>query len=177
MRVYLYAAGFAVGLIVGWQVQSWRYGEELANIRADLARAREAAIDEARKIEAIRADNLVLAELLEHERNKEAEVIERVITEEVVRYVQTPGARAGGVDAGGVRLINAAAGGGVSKVGAAARPIDDADPSPGAVARAECHSGGGGVLGDPKLWHSPPVCEPAYLFAGLDHRGAEPGEN
>lgn len=171
LGIGMWVVMFACGAAAASQVQMYRYERQLSDMRESVTAARNAAIENARMFESARADKLALAEALEHERNKAADIVERVITEEVVRYVQTPGAHSGGVNVDGVRLINAAAGGRMSEAGESPRPLDGITSAPRAAARSRCDLRRGGLIGHAELWEVSAVCEPAYLLAGVDKSG------
>jgi hypothetical protein len=128
VTVYLQivAVTLAVGFLAGWQVNGWR---EDAQLNAIHTVAQEAA-QEAR--EAVASQELAVdqaqhtAALLAVERERKSKVIERIVTNEVIQYVQTPAAAECGVDARGVRIINAASHSGASGDADTAGSLDGA---------------------------------------------------
>lgn len=105
----VYALIAAIGFGAGWKVNGWRHdAADLARMEADQI-AIQAAAEKARKIVELRQERTDIAAQLEIERNKETRVVERIVTDEVIKYVQTPAATQCAVDADGVRIINAAA--------------------------------------------------------------------
>ena len=108
-KLATYALTAVIAFGVGWQVHSWKAdAADLARMEADQA-AIEAAAEQARKVVELRQARTDLAAELEIERAKEARVVERIVIDEVIKYVQTPAASQCGVDADGVRIINRAA--------------------------------------------------------------------
>ena len=83
----------------------------MAEYKNTLLEAEKKARDDVKKIEALRETAINAAGQLAAERVKKNKIVEKVITNDVIRYVQTPGAAKCGVDADGVRIINAAAAG------------------------------------------------------------------
>ena len=57
-RSLIPVAAFAVGLLLAGAVQGWRYGEQIADIRAEQAKAVTAAVTEAREEEQRRINSL-----------------------------------------------------------------------------------------------------------------------
>jgi hypothetical protein len=98
-----------IGFGTGWKVQGWRKDSEIAEIAADIQAATDKARANTKRIEALQAQAADVAAVLEVERNKAARVVERVITNDVIKYVQRPGSQSCGVDSDGVRIINASA--------------------------------------------------------------------
>jgi len=122
--IYLYPALFALGLAAGWYGHSLVSDAEIAQLHSAASEAREKSIMDARKIEALLDDAVVTAAALDAERKRKAKIVETVITEEVIKYVQTPGSRNCAVDSAGVRIIDAAAAGRVPENPAAATRSD-----------------------------------------------------
>lgn len=91
-RLLVAGAMLGVAFIVGWTVQGWRMGEDMAQYKLDLAEASKALEKSEREREQAlqaRSDAVaqsILADLAaEHAQG-------RVIEKEVIRYVQVPGA-------------------------------------------------------------------------------------
>lgn len=111
VKCLILSAALAVGFTAGWQAQGWRKDAELlqvqqvaqkaAQVARDAVAAQEAAVDLAQRT----------AAELAVEKRREAKIVERVITNDVIKYVQTSGAGRCGVDGHGVRIIDAAASG------------------------------------------------------------------
>lgn len=100
-----------LGFCFGWAVNGWRKDAEIGAINAEYAVAVEAHVAAVRAREdAVVAAQQVEAELAV-ERERKNKIKERVITNDVIKYVQTPGAYKCGLDAAGVRLLNRAASG------------------------------------------------------------------
>ena len=98
------------GFLTGWWVNGWRHDAiALARMESD-QRAIQAAVEQAKKIAALREERFDTAALLDIERNKKARVEKEIVTNEVIRYVQTPASRECGLDSDGVRIIDRAAG-------------------------------------------------------------------
>ena len=57
-RILIPAAAFAAGLLVAGTVQGWRYGEQIADIRAEQAQAVTDAVTQARAEEQRRINTL-----------------------------------------------------------------------------------------------------------------------
>lgn len=115
LRIAIYAAIAAAGFAAGWQAQGWRHdADELARMEAEQASIQQAAT-RARELVNQRDARLQLAAELDAERQRNARVVERVITNDVIKYVQTTGAAKCGLDANGVRIVNTAAAGRVSE--------------------------------------------------------------
>lgn len=109
LKLAIVALSAIVGFGTGWTVHGWmRDSADLAQLEAG-QKATEAAVAEAKKIVALRQANTEAAAQLEIERNKETRVVERLIVDEVIKYVQTPAASNCALDANGVRIINASA--------------------------------------------------------------------
>lgn len=110
-RLASYALILVIGFGIGWKVNGWRHdAADLARMEAD-QKAIQAAAEQARKVADLRAQRTEIAAQLEIERNREARVVERTVTNDVIKYVQTPAAAQCGIDPDGVRIINAAASG------------------------------------------------------------------
>lgn len=113
--LYLRLAAYVVVALIafgtGWTVQGWRKDGEIAGIAADAQAATDRARANTKRIEALQAQAANAAAVLEVERNKQARVVERVITNDVIKYVQKPGSQSCGVDGDGLRIINASAAG------------------------------------------------------------------
>ena len=110
LSIGLLAASFAAG----W---SWRDAiadKDAARTAQEAAQAQTKASERLRKIEQLNAENAALVAQNAALRNQEREVITNTITNEVIRYVQTPSATVCALDADGVRIHNAAASGDVS---------------------------------------------------------------
>jgi len=107
MAVYALIAALCFG--AGWKVQGWRKDNQIAAMVSQAQAARHAALADARALENAQAARAEVAAALEVERNKEARIVERIITNDVIKYVQKPSSQSCGVDADGVRLINASA--------------------------------------------------------------------
>lgn len=115
LKLVTYALAVAVGFGMGWKVNGWRYdAAALAEMEAEQA-AIEASAEQARKLlEAqvqLRDERLQAAAVLEVERSKQAEIVTREVTRDVIKYVNSPGAAVRCLDADGVRILNAAAAG------------------------------------------------------------------
>lgn len=99
-----------VGFGIGWKVNGWRHdAADLAQMEAD-QRAIQAAVEQAKKVQALREANTEAAAQLEIERNRQAETVVKEVIRDVIRYVQTPAASDCGIDGIGVRIINQSAG-------------------------------------------------------------------
>ena len=110
LKLAIYALVAAVGFGAGWKVNGWRYdAADLAQMEAD-QQAIEAAVEQAKKVQALREANTEAAAQLEIERNRQAETVVKEVIRDVIRYVQTPGAAHCGINGNGVRIINASAG-------------------------------------------------------------------
>ena len=124
MRALSYAFCVVVGFGVAWQISSWRHdASDLAAMEAE-QQAINQAVERERKIVELRDARLQVAAELEVERDRKAQVQERIVDREIVKYVQTPGADRCALDAGGVRILNLAAGVGVPGDPGAAASID-----------------------------------------------------
>lgn len=96
---------------MGWKVESWkRDSQDLAQLEAD-QKAIQASVEQSKRIIAERQSRIETAALLEIERTRTARVVERVITNDVIKYVQTPFAAKCCLDPAGLRIINSAASG------------------------------------------------------------------
>lgn len=120
----------SVSFLVGWQVNGWRKDGQIHEINVAAQESAEQARKQVEAQEVARALQHSITAALDVERQNEAKVVERVVVNEVIKYVQTPGAAQCGVDATGVRLINTARSGRVSK------DADSAGPSDAATGRA-----------------------------------------
>ena len=136
IQAQIIAAGVVLAMAfgAGWEVNGWRKD---AQINAMQGRALDAA-DEARSknriIESLQDHRARIAGELEVERQKEAEIIERIVVTEVIKYVKTDNAIQCGMDDAGVRVHDIAASGRVSETTTTTSPPDD---SPGGVTNAE----------------------------------------
>jgi hypothetical protein len=99
-----------LGFLAGWQVNGWRHD---ALALADMAleqRAIDASVAQAKLLIAERKAKTDTAALLDIERTRTAKTVERTVTNEIIKYVQTPAAtNRCGLDSAGVRIINTAA--------------------------------------------------------------------
>ena len=134
IRLALLALTLSVGFSAGWAVQGWKLGEIISATEARAAAAREDAADLAERIEQLRDTNARSVAELEQVRNRKREIVERVVVNEVIKYVQTDDADRCGLDAAGVRIHNIAATGELPEdAGPAAEP----DGTAGKVTAAE----------------------------------------
>lgn len=109
-KLATYALAVIVGFGMGWKVNGWRHdAADLAQMEAD-QRAIQAAVEQAKKVQSLREANTEAAAQLEIERDRQAETVVKEVIRDVIRYVQTPAASDCGIDAVGVRIINASAG-------------------------------------------------------------------
>lgn len=129
MRIAVYALIALFGFGMGWKINGWRHdAADLVEMEAE-QRDIEQAVERERKIVELRDARLQVVAQLDVERQRKAQVEERIVDREIIKYVQSPGAARCALDAGGVRIINLAAGN--------AMPLDTrADASPDAEARA-----------------------------------------
>ena len=79
----------ALGFGTGWKVQGWRKDGQISAIHNDLQKAKDDARAERERVEALQRDAEIVAAELDAERRKKAKTVERVVTKEVVKYVQT----------------------------------------------------------------------------------------
>lgn len=132
----LFAAGVAIiaSFWVGWEWRDRSADVQMSDLRRDLADANAEASESARMAERLSQERATLAAEAEALRNQEREVVTRTVTEEVIRYVQTPAATECGPDYEFVRIHDTAAAGRVpgsadpaAEPDAAARSITNAD--------------------------------------------------
>lgn len=98
------------GFLSGWWVNGWRHDAiALERLESDQM-AIQAAVEQAKQIAALRDERIETAALLDIERSKKARVEKEIVTNEVIKYVQTPASRNYGLDSDGVRIIDRAAG-------------------------------------------------------------------
>ena len=105
--------GVSLAFAGGYQVAAWKYGQEIAETRVEHLDAVADAADQARKTEEIRrtlSDSIAANDAL---KNRRREVVERVVTKQVIKYVETDNARECGLSADGVRIHDTAARGAV----------------------------------------------------------------
>jgi hypothetical protein len=84
---------------------------KLTTLRLELAQAATTASEQARELERLTAAQVALANEAEALRSQEREVVERVVTNEVIRYVQSPNAGLLTLPAEWVRIHDRAAAG------------------------------------------------------------------
>lgn len=76
----------------GWKVQGWRMGEDMAQFQKELAEARaDAETAEREKEQALQARSDAIAAAILADMDAE-QARARVVTKEVIKYVQVPGA-------------------------------------------------------------------------------------
>jgi len=138
VNVAVYALIAALCFGAGWKVQGWRKDNQIAGMVSQAQAARHAALADARALENAQNARQEVAAALEVERNKEARIVEKVITNDVIKYVQRPSSQSCGVDADGVRIINASAASRMPEATDTAR-APDASPA-AATAAAVVHS-------------------------------------
>lgn len=109
LRAAICALLVGLGFIGGWKFNGWRKDAQIFAMQQQTQTDRENALINMKQIEDEQRARLSIASELEVERAKKAKVIEKVITNDVIKYVQTPGAARCGIDANGVRIINHAA--------------------------------------------------------------------
>lgn len=128
-RNWRLAALALVGLVVfgsGYRVASWRYEGKIQRQRAEQLEALQANAKLVAELEQARVS---LSESLAREaalKEQEARVVEKVVTQEVIRYVETDNARHCGLSADGVRIHDAAARGELPEAASAASGSDAA---------------------------------------------------
>ena len=110
----------------GYQVAAWRYGKKLATEHARHLEGIAENTAQARRIEQLNSEKANAVAALVALRAKKRETVERIVTQEVIKYVETDNARECGLSAGGVRIHDAAARGAVPE---AAEPAAVADGS------------------------------------------------
>lgn len=98
------ASGFA-----GYQVAAWKYGEKIAEHKLEHLQAVHAAKVQADKINALRLEHTNDIATIHALQNQEREVVERVVTKQVIKYVETDNAQQCGLSADGVRIHDTAA--------------------------------------------------------------------
>jgi len=110
VRLAILALIVTGGFLCGWWVNGWRHDAiALARMESD-QRAIQAAVEQAKKIAALQDERIETAALLDIERNKKSRVEKEIVTNEVIRYVQTPASRSCGLDSDGVCITDKAAG-------------------------------------------------------------------
>jgi len=114
-------ASFGLGCKVGSALKD----RQIIALQAKAQEAREKQLANLRAIEQEREAKEAVAAALEIERSKQAQVIERTVTRDVIKYVRTPAAAVPCLDDAGLRIINAAAR--VPDIEATGRP--DAKPA------------------------------------------------
>jgi hypothetical protein len=102
-------AAVVIGGLCGYKVASWRYGEEISETRAEHLSAVAKANEKTRQIDSLNAKLTQSAAEAEALRNQKREVVERVVTKQVIKYVETDNARECGLSHDGVRLHDTAA--------------------------------------------------------------------
>lgn len=115
----LKSAGIAIGLLIvfsaGWMSNGWRLERNIADMKADIESANNEAESSARQAEQLNSDlsdAIAKAHALQSESRK---ATERVITKEVIKYVQSPAADKCALDPSGVRIHDQAATGHLSE--------------------------------------------------------------
>jgi hypothetical protein len=112
-----------IGFGVGWTVQGWRHDSaDLVEMESE-QRGINQAVERERKIVELRDARLQVVAQLDAERERKARVEERIVNREIVKYVSSAGSARCALDAGGVRILNLAAGYGLpTDPGAAGSP-------------------------------------------------------
>lgn len=120
-RLYLSVAALILAFSAGWAVQGWRMGEQAEALRADAEAQARSAAERVRGIEQLRQRERDAAAVEYASAVAEQELKTRIITREVIRYVQSSPADCA-LDADWVRIYNASLGlsGGESAAGGAA---------------------------------------------------------
>lgn len=107
--------GLGVAIIAtfwaGWEWRDRAADAAMSALQRDLADANARASEEARRAEQLAQERTSLAAEAEALRNQEREVVTRTVTQEVIKYVQTPVATSCGPDPEFVRIHDAAASG------------------------------------------------------------------
>ena len=123
----LKSAGLAVGLLIvfsaGWMANGWRLGQTIAQMERGIETANKEAVASAREVEQLQSDLSDAAAKNHALQTESRKTTERVITKEIIKYVQSPDADKCALDPSGVRIHDQAANGSVPK---------DADTSSGA---------------------------------------------
>lgn len=110
-KLATYALAVVVGFGMGWKVNGWRKDADIKATQEQAQTARDEALANIKALEAEQLARTMLAADLEIERNKQAKTVEKVITRDVIKYVQKASSQSCAVDGDGVRLINASAAG------------------------------------------------------------------
>lgn len=97
--------GFALGCKVGSALKD----HQIVALQAESQEARDKNQANIKRYEDERDARIETAAQLDVERERKAKVVEKVITNEIVKYVQTPAAQHCGLDVDGVRILNHAA--------------------------------------------------------------------
>lgn len=100
-----------IGFSTGWKVNGWRKDADIKATQEQAQAARDEALANIKALEQEQQARASVAADLEIERNKQAKIIERIVTNDVIKYVQKPTSQHCGVDPDGVRLINTSAAG------------------------------------------------------------------
>lgn len=109
----------------GWTANGWRLGEQIKKAELAIAKDRENSISTARKIESLSQQlNQTNSELAAEKKAKEA-TQERVITREVIKYVQEPYSGHCDLPNGWVRIDSESAGGMPENDSTTSRPDDE----------------------------------------------------
>lgn len=113
--------------MIGWMINGWRLGGQIAEQQSELSAKATALSERARAIERLSAESSDLSGQLHESRRAASEARAKVITKEVIRYVQSDYAGRCELPAGWVRLDTAAASG--VPADAAATGVPDDAPS------------------------------------------------
>lgn len=118
----------------GWAANGWRYQEKIAVMERDLAGASQIASERAREVERLQttvSEKSAEMAILAAQKRK---VIEKVVTEEVIKYVENPDAGRCVMPDQWVRIHNIAATGEVPE---ATEPASNADAGTGTITDIE----------------------------------------
>lgn len=101
----------AVAFAAGCKVSTLRSDLVIADMQAKAIAAANESKEDSRKIEQLQRDVANAIALADQLRSQKRETVEKVVTNEIIKYVQTDAAANCGLDANGVRIHDIAASG------------------------------------------------------------------
>jgi hypothetical protein len=119
------AVAAALSATAGWKVTSWYYQSEISSMKLEAAELATEAQDRKNKIELMALELAGAVSARDAARRQQIRTVERVVTREVIKYVQNPDIERVYLPPEWVRIHNTAAGGGVPEDTGAPGATDD----------------------------------------------------
>lgn len=89
-KLIIAAVILSLGFGSGWMVNGWRLGAKIDRLQRGYAQAAQEAADRARSVESAQravADAVAVSDAL---KTRQRRIVERIVTNEVIKYVQKP---------------------------------------------------------------------------------------